>query len=84
MLRLLAPHFEHVYLTRYAHSSRSAAPEHMAELLRRTADVPCTLSSTAAEAWQAARATAEPDDLICVTGSVFLAGELRPWLVKER
>ena len=34
----------------------------------------------AAEAFLAARSTAGPDDLICVTGSVFLAGELAPLL----
>ena len=32
------------------------------------------------EALGAAQALAGPDDLICVTGSVFLAGEIRPLL----
>jgi hypothetical protein len=44
---------------------------------RRAGAVVC---STSAEAWQRAHAEALPGDLICVTGSVFLAGELRPLL----
>jgi dihydrofolate synthase/folylpolyglutamate synthase len=81
MLRLLAPHFAHAFLTRFG-SPRSVPPEQLAELLRRTAELPCSVWPTAPEAWQAARALAGPDDLICITGSVFLAGELRPLLVR--
>jgi dihydrofolate synthase/folylpolyglutamate synthase len=77
MFGVLAPHFSHAFLTRYGHNPRSVPPEHLAELLRRTGDLPSTVCATAAEAWQAAQAAAGPDDLICVTGSVFLAGELK-------
>jgi dihydrofolate synthase/folylpolyglutamate synthase len=80
MLGILAPTFTHVFLTRYD-NARSAAPHDLAERLRRCADTPCTLCPTAAEAWQAALAFAGPDDLICVTGSVFLAGQLRPLMI---
>ncbi|HMC64621.1 MAG TPA: folylpolyglutamate synthase/dihydrofolate synthase family protein [Gemmataceae bacterium] len=83
MFRVLAPQFEHVFLTRYQPSLRAAAPEQLADILRGTADLPYTLCSTAAEAWHAARTAAGPEDLLCVTGSVFLAGELRPLLQKE-
>jgi dihydrofolate synthase/folylpolyglutamate synthase len=81
MFRVLAPHFEHVYLTVYKSSARGAPPEQLAELLRQTAGLPYTICRTAADAWQAARSRAGEGDLICVTGSVFLAGELRPLLV---
>jgi dihydrofolate synthase/folylpolyglutamate synthase len=77
MLRVLAPHFAHAYLTRYAGSARAMPPEELAAVLRGVADLPHSVCQTAAEAWRAARARAGPDDLICVTGSVFLAGELR-------
>jgi dihydrofolate synthase/folylpolyglutamate synthase len=78
MLRVLAPHFAHAFLTRYAGSSRGMSPEELASLLRRSADLPHSACATASDAWRAAREQAGPDDLICVTGSVFLAGELRP------
>jgi dihydrofolate synthase/folylpolyglutamate synthase len=81
MMRVLAPHFAHAFLTRYAGSSRGVPAEELAALLRRSADLPHTVCPTALDAWRAARERAGPDDLICVTGSVFLAGELRPQLL---
>jgi dihydrofolate synthase/folylpolyglutamate synthase len=80
MLRLLTPHFEHLFLTRYADNPRSVAPEKLAELLPREAEVSFSLHPIAAEALVAARSRATANDLICITGSVFLAGELRPRL----
>jgi dihydrofolate synthase/folylpolyglutamate synthase len=79
MFRILAPHFSHAYLTRYP-SPRSLPPEELARMLAQVADLPATLCPTAAQAWQAARSAAGNRDLICVAGSVFLAGELRPLL----
>ena len=34
-----------------------------------------------ADAWRLARSIAQPDDRICITGSFFLAAELRPLLM---
>ena len=84
MLRVLAPHFDHFHLTRYGNNPRCVPPEQLAELLRGIS--PATASSmhpTAAEAWAAARETAGADDLVCITGSVFLVGELRPMILRE-
>ncbi|HYT89043.1 MAG TPA: folylpolyglutamate synthase/dihydrofolate synthase family protein [Gemmataceae bacterium] len=81
MLRLFAPHFAHVYLTRFVSNPRAVPPQRLAELVRDVADLPCTLCDHPEEALRSARAAAGPDDLICVTGSVFLAGEMRPLLV---
>lgn len=79
MVGVLAGYFDHFHLTRYGHNPRCVPPDRLAELLTRTA--PAARQTThpdAAGAWAAARAAAGPDDLICVTGSVFLAGELDP------
>jgi dihydrofolate synthase/folylpolyglutamate synthase len=81
MLRVLAPHFAQAFLTRFSHSPRAVPPEQLADILRQASVLPFSLHSSPAEAWQSARAAAGPDDLICITGSVFLAGELRPMLV---
>jgi dihydrofolate synthase/folylpolyglutamate synthase len=81
MLRALAPHFAHILFTRYRLNPRSVPPEHLIELLRPIAAVPASACATPEEAWQRARESAGPSDLICVAGSVFLAGELRPLLV---
>ena len=77
MVRVLAPHFAHTYVTRFA-SNRSVPPEQLLELWRRHAAQPATACADPRQAWQAARVAARAEDLICVTGSVFLAGELRP------
>jgi dihydrofolate synthase/folylpolyglutamate synthase len=78
IFRVLGPQFQHVFLTPYGNNPRSIPPGELAGLLQRSADVPSTTCPRAAEAWQAARALAGPSDLICIAGSVFLAGELRP------
>jgi dihydrofolate synthase/folylpolyglutamate synthase len=76
MLRVLTPHFSDLYLTKFANSPRAVPPDVLAEIARQTANVPATVWPSAAAAWRAARAAAGPADLICITGSVFLAGEL--------
>jgi dihydrofolate synthase/folylpolyglutamate synthase len=82
MLEVLAPYFAHAYLTRYTNNVRAAAPEPLAEWLHGHGFA-ATVCPTPADAWQAARAEAGPADLVCVAGSVFLAGELRPLLLRE-
>lgn len=76
IVRVLAPHFSRVFVTRFQ-SKRSVPPEELAEWFRRVGDAPVVVCATPAEAWQGARAAAADVDLICATGSVFLAGELR-------
>ncbi|MCC6417696.1 MAG: bifunctional folylpolyglutamate synthase/dihydrofolate synthase [Gemmataceae bacterium] len=83
MFRVLAPHFGHAYLTPFTSNPRAVRPERLAEILRGVSALPCTLCASPAEAWESARAAARPSDLVCVTGSVFLAGELRALLVDE-
>jgi len=81
ILRTLAPHFHHAVLTRYTNNPRSVAPEQLAEWLRAAGDIPHTLCAEPRQAVELARGLAGVEDLICVTGSIFLAGELRPVLV---
>jgi dihydrofolate synthase/folylpolyglutamate synthase len=77
MLRVLAGYFDHFHLTTYG-NPRCVPPEKLATALAEVAPGKTfTTHATALEAWTAARAAGK-DDLICVTGSVFLAGELRP------
>ena len=84
MLSLLAPAFDELFLTKYGNNPRCVPPERLAEAMakidpaKRVRVVP-----TASDALRAARDEANDDDLICITGSFFLAGELRPLLVNE-
>ena len=78
ILRVLASYFDHFHLTRYGNNPRSVPPEALAAALVAIAPTKgFSTHATAAEAWRAARTAAAGADLLCVTGSVFLAGELR-------
>jgi dihydrofolate synthase/folylpolyglutamate synthase len=77
MLRVLAVYFDHFHFTKYG-NPRSVPPEKLAAVLAEVAPgKSSTTHATSREAWVAARAAAGTDDLVCATGSVFLAGELR-------
>lgn len=81
MLHVLTPHFSQVFLTRFD-NSRCADPNQLADLLRASGNA-VTVQPAAPLAWQAARSAAGPNDLVCIAGSVFLAGELRPLLIGQ-
>ncbi|MDB5311524.1 MAG: fgs [Gemmataceae bacterium] len=82
ILRLLAGYFDRFHLTQYGNNPRCVPPEKLAAVLEVVAPgKSATVHPTSGDAWAAARAAAGPDDLVCVTGSVFLAGELRPALI---
>jgi dihydrofolate synthase/folylpolyglutamate synthase len=83
ILRVLAGYFDHFHLTKYGNNPRCVPPERQAAALGEVAPgKPLSTHATSFEALNAARAAAGADDLVCITGSVFLAGELRPALVK--
>jgi dihydrofolate synthase/folylpolyglutamate synthase len=75
IVKVLAGRFDHIFLTRFRSNPRSADPVRLAGML---GEQPLTVCPTPEEAWQAAQRLAGPGDLICISGSVFLAGELRP------
>jgi dihydrofolate synthase / folylpolyglutamate synthase len=76
-LQVLLPLFDVLIATRYIENSRSVAPEDIAaaafELFGHTA----LIAADPAEALETARQLTAPEDLICVTGSLFLAAESR-------
>ncbi len=79
MLAVLSRYFDHFHLTRYGNNPRSVAPEDAARSLAAVAPgVAFSTYPSAAAAWEGAKRTTGAGDLVCVTGSVFLAGELLP------
>ena len=81
ILRVLADYFDHFHLTKYGNNPRGVSPEKLAATLAAVAPgKPFSAHATASDAWNAARSATTESDLVCVTGSVFLAGELRPAL----
>jgi dihydrofolate synthase/folylpolyglutamate synthase len=83
MLRLLVPQFERAFFTRYTSSQRGAPAAELAGLWESAGGRSAEVVEQPVDAWREARAAAGPADMICVTGSVFLAGELRPLLAPE-
>lgn len=91
MFARLVGQFDRAIFTRYLNNPRSIAPESLAqkavqkwaagerpqetEPTSRACDV--RTARTPAEAWETVRRTANPDDLICITGSFFFAAEMR-------
>src|SRR5262249_59824557 len=81
MFRVLAPAFSRAFLTQFLHNLRAVPPEALRELWQAAGGGPAEVCATPAEALAAARAAAGPEGLVCVTGSVYLAGGVRAMLV---
>jgi dihydrofolate synthase/folylpolyglutamate synthase len=77
MLAPLAGHFDTMIFTRYLGNPRSVPPEELLAIAKEASGQSGRVCPTPAEAWGQASALASPDDLICVTGSFFLAAEMR-------
>ncbi|MBI1904437.1 MAG: bifunctional folylpolyglutamate synthase/dihydrofolate synthase [Planctomycetia bacterium] len=75
MLRVLLPHFQKAIFTRYLLNPRGVPAEELAEAARGHA-TPFVVCPDPAAAWNEAASDLAPDDLVCVTGSFFLAGEM--------
>ncbi len=81
MLALLALHFDEFYFTKYGNNPRSVAPEKLGSTLLDIApDAKFFCTDRASDALELAASKTQPDDLLVVTGSVFLAGELQAML----
>jgi dihydrofolate synthase / folylpolyglutamate synthase len=77
MMELLLAAFDEIYLTHYTTNPRFVPPEELATIAVELTGKSPPIFSTPADAWAAARKAASADDLICVAGSFFLAGEMR-------
>jgi len=77
MLERLLGRFDEVVFTRYLNNPRAVPPEELAETAAQLGGCPVRVCPDPAGAWVVVRQWAEPDDLVCVTGSFFLAGEIR-------
>jgi dihydrofolate synthase/folylpolyglutamate synthase len=83
MLEIFGPQFNHIVFTRFQSNPRAAAPERLAELLRQGSSRQPTQCPDPGAAWQLVLSQAQPHDLVCITGSVFLAGELRSLVLES-
>ncbi len=86
MLEQLLPRFQHVVFTRYVNNPRSVDPRELARLAlpiahsrpsRRPAAGDMVVYPTPRNAWQHVQEIVAPDDVVVLTGSFFLAAEMR-------
>lgn len=82
MLKLLVPAFDRIVLTQYTQNPRRVDPSELLAIAEQVADPAlvagrCTVAASPHQAWQLARESAQSDDLICITGSFFIAAEMK-------
>jgi dihydrofolate synthase/folylpolyglutamate synthase len=82
MLEQLFPRFAAVVLTEYQNNPRAMPLERLVEVSRSLGQTSFQTAPNTAAAWQLAGAMAGPDDVICATGSFFIAAELRALLTQ--
>jgi dihydrofolate synthase/folylpolyglutamate synthase len=84
MLELLLPHFEAVILTRYSSNPRGVPIAELEAIAAQISSAPRYLCPDPPAAWRQARELATKDHLICVSGSFFLAAEIRHAIEHDR
>lgn len=83
ILEELLPMADSVVLTKSKVVERACEPEKIRELMGRLENKDINLTSNVKEALDKAISLACPEDLILITGSLFVVGEARDILVKE-
>lgn len=77
MLRLLLPAFDTVILTCYQSNPRTVPVDQLQAMAASVSQRPTHVAPDPLTAWDLAQRLARPNDLICITGSFFIAAELR-------
>jgi dihydrofolate synthase/folylpolyglutamate synthase len=94
ILRELVPHFDRILVTEYQDNRRAVPTERLGKMIR-VAATPVLAESggtrpevsqfgSPAEAWRYACQTAISGELVCITGSFFLAAEMLPLVLARR
>jgi dihydrofolate synthase/folylpolyglutamate synthase len=82
-LQALLPLFDQVVVTRYLENPRAVPPDEVALAVEELDGRATVVTASPAEALAMAQQLTAPDGLICVTGSLFLAGEARALILKQ-
>jgi dihydrofolate synthase/folylpolyglutamate synthase len=87
IVQALAPHFDRIVATQYLENPRAIPAGDLASVVRTELDrvdlrgrpaERVEILATPREAWESVCRSAEPDELVCIAGSFYLAAELRP------
>lgn len=85
MLRVLGRWFDQIVVTRFQSNPRGVPAEELAAAAAAAGCSPAavTVCPTPAAAWALVHAQLSEGDLVCATGSIFLASELRELIIAE-
>ena len=83
LLRRLVPEFDTVILTAFQSNPRAMELKELSRMASLIAGRQFHLAADPSSAWKAALLLSQPDSLICVAGSFFLAAELRQQISEE-
>ena len=83
ILRQLLPNFDTVILTRYLNNPRGVGLDELDSLVESISCRQLHFAPSPIFAWNLAKRLASPEDMIVVTGSFFLAAELRQTIISE-
>ncbi|HJQ81391.1 MAG TPA: folylpolyglutamate synthase/dihydrofolate synthase family protein [Lacipirellulaceae bacterium] len=86
IIRELVPHFDRVIVTQYQDNPRAVPAQSLAETINgllagRRVEV--TVCDRPAKAWEHVIQTKADGELICITGSFYLAAEMRPLVLAK-
>lgn len=84
MLRQLLPVFDTVVLTQYQASPRRMPVGELASLARSLTNRPLHVVADSISAWKLVERWATPADCVCITGSFYIAAELRDIILESR
>lgn len=80
MLEVLAPHFDHIFLTQYTCNPRALPIEFLIQAAQEVIPTKFSVCPHPLDAWNDAWSRLTAEDLVCITGSFFLAAEMQPIL----
>ena len=83
LLRQLLPEFDTVIMTEFLDNPRAIPVRELHRRAIEVFDTPVHAATDPSTAWKLARRLAGPDDLVCVTGSFFIAAEIRELIVEQ-
>jgi dihydrofolate synthase/folylpolyglutamate synthase len=81
--RELSPISKSLIVTRSS-SGRAMDPTEISEGIGMQTQVAPVVAATLTEAMKVAYETATPDDIICITGSLYLVADARQWLMDKK
>ncbi len=83
LLRQLLPRFETVILTQYLSNPRAVPYQQLQRQVQAISGAATHLAADPATAWKLAKRFAHAEDMICITGSFFVAAEMRDIIIDE-